>query len=67
MNSQKRKKMSVYYIASQHTDKIYVGSTRKTLEERLSRHRRDYDRWKNNNKCNYFSSFELFELGDVME
>ena len=56
----------IYKIISPHTDKIYVGSTcKERLCQRMATHKKCYKEWlKDNNKTN-FSSFRLFELGDV--
>lgn len=55
----------IYKITSEHTDKIYVGSTcKKLLSQRLASHSSEYKNWKNG-KSNYISAFELFELGLV--
>ncbi len=55
--------MSIYKITSPHTDKCYVGSTTKTLEERLDRHERDYELYKKN-KYDFVSSYHILELND---
>jgi hypothetical protein len=55
----------IYKITSEHTDKIYVGSTcKKLLCQRLAAHSSNFNQWKKGN-YNYISSFELFELGSV--
>lgn len=55
----------IYKLVSNHTDKIYVGSTCKEyLSQRLAKHKNNYKEWIKNEK-KYISSFELFELGDV--
>ena len=55
----------IYKLTSEHTDKIYVGSTcKKLLSTRLSIHKNHYKRWKDG-KCGYISSIVLFELGLV--
>jgi hypothetical protein len=55
----------IYKITSEHTNKIYVGSTcKKLLSQRLASHNDDYKKWKKGNK-RYTTSFELFELGSV--
>jgi hypothetical protein len=51
----------IYKIWSHLGDKIYIGSTtKKYLSERMSRHRADYKRWKNE-KCDYTTSYALFD------
>jgi hypothetical protein len=53
----------IYKIWSKLTDKIYIGSTiLKTLGERLSKHKWDFD---NRYNGSYVSSFDIFEFGDV--
>jgi hypothetical protein len=55
----------IYKLMSEHTNKIYIGSTcKKRLSTRLSNHMADYKGWKNE-KRKYITSFELFELGIV--
>lgn len=48
----------IYKIVSDSTDKVYIGSTTKTLQERLQGHKYDYKgylKWNNE----YISSYEL--------
>ena len=55
----------IYKLVSNHTDKIYIGSTcKERLCQRLAFHRCDYRKWLKGNRNNV-SSFRLFELGDV--
>jgi vacuolar-type H+-ATPase subunit H len=53
----------IYTIRSFKTDLIYVGSTTQSLSVRLGGHKRDYKHFLNK-KCNYVSSFEIFEIDD---
>lgn len=53
----------IYKIVSKNTDKIYIGSTKKTLDERLKKHERNYKSFKNG-KYNNVTSFNILELGD---
>jgi hypothetical protein len=53
----------VYKIISSKTDLIYVGSTTKTLAQRLAQHKHDYKTNKDNSR-RYVSSFKLLELGE---
>jgi hypothetical protein len=57
----------IYKLVSPHTNKIYIGSTCKTLNKRLYCHRGHYILWKNNNenKYKYITSYNLFNLGNV--
>jgi len=53
----------IYKICSNLTDKIYIGSTTKTLSQRLTQHKYSYK--KNIETNNYYvSSFEIIKLGD---
>jgi len=56
----------IYKLVSPHTDKIYIGSTcKKYLSQRLTKHKSHYKDWLKDNDNINFSSFRLFELGDV--
>jgi hypothetical protein len=55
----------IYKLVSDHTNKIYVGSTTQMLCARLAGHKKDFNSWKNNGKKQYISSFDLLELGEV--
>ena len=58
-------KGNIYKIVSDSTDKIYIGSTVKSLEERLEEHENDYELWFNKEfKSGYISSFEILKYGD---
>jgi hypothetical protein len=58
-------KGNIYKIVSDRTDKIYIGSTVKSLEERLEEHENDYELWFNREFENgYVSSFEILKYGD---
>ena len=55
----------IYKIVSDKTDKIYIGSTVQTIEERLNIHEESYINWINSDfKTGYLSSFELLKYGD---
>jgi len=55
----------IYKIVSNHTDKIYIGSTtQKYLTSRKGQHKNGYRIFKNNG-INYVSSFELIDLGEI--
>lgn len=55
----------IYKLVSNHTDKIYIGSTcKERLCQRLAKHKDKYKRWLKNEK-DYTSSIELLKLGDV--
>ena len=53
----------IYVLKSNQSELIYVGSTRKTIQERFMRHKRHYREYLNNN-MNYISSFELIKYDD---
>jgi methionine synthase I (cobalamin-dependent) len=50
----------IYKIVDNTSDKIYIGSTCKTLSSRLSAHRCAYK----SEKCKYCTSFEVLKNGD---
>ena len=50
----------IYKITSINTDKIYIGSTSKSLTERLERHEYNYKAFQNG-KTNNVKSFEILE------
>lgn len=53
----------IYRIISPSLNKIYIGSTTKTIKDRLIQHEADFRRWKNG-AYDYVTSFELIESGD---
>jgi len=57
------KNIKIYKIISEHSDKCYIGSTRKSLNRRLSGHTSSYNRY-TMGKCDYITSFELIKLGN---
>ena len=48
----------IYKICNKNSDKIYIGSTVKEIEERLIQHKHCYKRYLNN-KYSYNTSFEI--------
>ena len=53
----------IYKIVSPQTNRMYIGSTSKTLKTRLSKHKQDYKTWLVDNlKC--VSSFEILKFND---
>jgi Uri superfamily endonuclease len=55
----------IYMLCSDLSDKIYIGSTTVSLEERLERHITGYDDWLTSNfKTAYLSSFEILKYGE---
>ena len=55
--------INFYKIVSSNTDKVYIGSTGKTLNERLSGHKHEYKKFQER-KTDYTSSFEILEFKD---
>ena len=53
----------IYKITSTNTDKIYIGSTSKDLEQRLKGHYNDWVKY-NNARYHYVSSFAILCKGD---
>ena len=54
----------VYKLISDHTDKIYIGSTCQPLSKRKNQHKTNYKKY-DDGKHHYITSFELFKLGNV--
>ena len=55
------KRGSIYKIFSDRTDKIYIGSTTKLLNTRLSQHLHHYNSYTNGTHNHYISSFEILK------
>jgi len=55
----------IYKITSDHTDRIYIGSTTRNLDSRITKHKYAYNKWKDNNTRQYCSSYTLYKLGDI--
>ncbi len=55
--------INFYKITSTNTDKVYVGSTKKDINDRLKQHDRDYKKYQDG-KTNYITSFEILECKD---
>ena len=53
----------VYKLTSPETDKIYIGSTFKTLHQRLIRHKQHYRAYLRG-KHNYYTSYDIIKLND---
>lgn len=53
----------IYKIVSNQTDKIYIGSTIQTLEDRFISHKSEYNTYLKSNK-NRLTSFELCTYSD---
>ena len=50
----------IYKIVDNTSDMIYIGSTCKTLEQRLKKHESDYKRFKDG-KYTFITSFKILE------
>ena len=65
METNKYHNSKIYKIISNHTDKIYIGSTtQKFLVSRKAQHKGQSKTFENNG-THYISSYELIVLGDV--
>lgn len=53
----------IYKIVSENTDLCYIGSTTKTLQQRLKEHESSFKSFKNENS-KYVTSFEILKLGN---
>jgi len=53
----------IYNLRSKQIDKIYIGSTTTTLENRFKKHKNDFNRYKKE-KFSYVTSFELLKYED---
>jgi len=51
----------IYKIVCNNTGRIYIGSTYKTLEERLDRHEIDYKSHLKNGEMHYKTSFDIIK------
>jgi hypothetical protein len=60
MNTPNFPSYSIYQIKNTTNGLIYIGSTKKKLNKRLSSHKTDYKRYLEN-KRGYITSFKLFE------
>jgi hypothetical protein len=54
----------VYKLVSPNTDRIYIGSTKQTLAQRINGHREKYKAWKSN-LHHYTTAFDIFEAGNT--
>jgi hypothetical protein len=64
MENNKYHNSKIYKLVSNHTDKIYIGSTVQPLYKRKAGHKKSYKLFKNK-QIQYVSSYELIELGDI--
>ena len=54
----------IYQICSLLTDKIYIGSTIRTLNNRFNEHKSDYKLYSEGNFIKQSSSFKMLKYGD---
>ena len=54
----------IYKIVSSETDKIYIGSTIRTIEQRFLHHISDYKMWMKDNTKGYMTSYEILKHGN---
>ena len=59
-------KGKIYKLINDSTDKIYIGSTCSSLNERLNKHKNNYKCFiEKKGKQSYITSYKLLELGNV--
>jgi len=56
--------MYIYKLTSSHTDQVYVGKTKETLNRRFCKHKCDYKLWRDDRR-EFRSSYFLMEYEDV--
>jgi hypothetical protein len=54
----------IYKLTSSHTDKVYIGSTTKSLNDRFSAHKCHYKRWLKS-QMDKITSYDLLQYTDV--
>jgi len=54
----------IYKLTSSQTDKVYIGSTIRSLNNRFTKHKCDYKRWLKS-QMNKITSFDLLQYEDV--
>jgi len=54
----------IYQIISDMTDRIYIGSTKKSIEQRFNLHKRQFKSYKGG-KSHYVASFEIVQYPDA--
>ena len=55
----------IYKIISPQTEKVYVGSTTDSINQRFSKHKCDYKRYQDG-KGKYITSYEILKHGDAV-
>jgi hypothetical protein len=53
----------IYKIVCNETNEVYYGSSKRSLNERMSDHKKDHKRWKAG-KYHYVTSFQIIERGN---
>ena len=59
-------KARIYKITSPKTDKVYIGSTTKTIEQRLRKHKTNYNSYLNGTMPKNITSYEVIKHGDAI-
>jgi hypothetical protein len=59
-------KARIYKITSPKTDKVYIGSTTKTIEQRLRKHKTNYNSYLNGTMPKNITSYEIIKHGDAI-
>ena len=59
-------KARIYKITSPKTDKVYIGSTTKTIEQRLRKHKTNYNSYLNGKMPKNITSYEIIKHGDAI-
>ena len=55
----------IYQLVSDKIDKIYIGSTIRTLDARLDLHEKQFEEWLTSDfATSYITSFEILKYGD---
>ena len=54
----------IYKLTSSQTDKVYIGSTIKSLNDRFSNHKYNYKRWLKS-QMDKITSYDLLQYEDV--
>lgn len=55
----------IYTIRSHQTEEFYIGSTIQSLPERFRDHKSKFNKFQNNGKVNYITSFKILEYDDA--
>jgi hypothetical protein len=58
------KSCTIYKIISAHTDKVYIGSTRRPLKTRFAHHKAGYKKWLNETGA-YITAYDILKHDDA--